>query len=95
MLKKYLLTAILFSTPLFSMEPEKMSTQILKQELARYKMILISEKQTPKNILVEVLSRGGGEALFQEEMRRYESRLQKFTGIVAQYESELAKRSDR
>ena len=96
MLKKCLFTVILFSTPVFAMDPEKMTTQILKQELARYKMIVVVEKkQTPKNILVEVLSRGGGEALFQEEMRCYAIRLQKFIGIVSQYEAELIKRSDR
>ena len=35
MLKKYLFSLLLFSAPLFSVEPEKMSTQALKDEIAR------------------------------------------------------------
>jgi hypothetical protein len=90
MLKKYLFSLILFSAPLLSVDPATMSTQTLKEVIARYQQWAAAlEKQTYASMGHNFKQRS------QAPVNHRDRQIAQYQRHIARFEAELAKRTDR
>ena len=96
MLKKYLLTLILFSAPLLPMEPWNMDTKELKNKLVSLHRTHVVLKVLEERALSGLPSSTEVDDYFlQKGMQNNCNLLQTFENIIGQFNVELAQRSDR
>jgi hypothetical protein len=95
MLKKYIFLLILSSASLLSMDPKKLSTQALKDQIARRQRWLAAYEQD-QEFIRELLS------CFQRRnenepgrIERRNARICGWKNTISRFEAELAKRPDR